>query len=226
MQPKVLQGRTCSARTSRKIWARSATGKKPGPPSSLRERPAALWHCTCADERTSWRPGRRGSLEGEEKTCACAWHLLRIRAGVLLPPPPPGAAVALRCVAPQESRQFGAWLSAGPHPVGDGTRACACAPGPSPLHRRELGRYGAWPLGTSLLRAPQPAAACPPRPCPSPGAQAVGDRPPPRSTVQGAAVRRPAHSRRRPSGLPSPQAVRTLEGGSSLCRYRRGQAGR
>lgn len=41
-----------------------------------------------------------------EKTCACAWHLLRIRAGVLLPPPPPGAAVALRCVAPLESRQF------------------------------------------------------------------------------------------------------------------------
>lgn len=41
-----------------------------------------------------------------------------------------------------------------------------------------------------------------------------------------AAVRRPARSRSRPSGLPSPQAARALEGGSSLSRHRRGQAGR
>lgn len=43
---------------------------------------------------------------GGEKKCACAWHLLRIRAGVLLLLPPPGAAIALRCVAPRKSKQF------------------------------------------------------------------------------------------------------------------------
>lgn len=68
--------------------------------------------------------------------------------------------------------------------------------------------------------APQPAAACLPRPCLSRGAQAVGDQ------RSGAAVRRPARSRSRPSGLPSSQAARALEGGSGLCRHRRDQAGR
>lgn len=75
----------------------------------------------------------------------------------------------------------------------------------------------------SVHRNPQPTAflrpASPQRRRPS----AIAHRPAQRS---GAAVRRPARSRSRPSGLPSLKAARALEGGSSLCRHRRGQAGR
>lgn len=90
-------------------------------------RPLALHMRRGAHRWEAWR--RREGRGSEKKTCACAWHLLRIRAGVLLPPPPLSASVALRCVAPRESGQFNARLGAGPHPVAHGTRACACAPG-------------------------------------------------------------------------------------------------
>lgn len=76
----------------------------------------------------------------------------------------------------------------------------------------------------SRRRSPQPPAFL--GPAPPQGrrpSSVITHRPAQRSR---ATVRRPARSRSRPSGLPSPQAARTLEGGSSLCRHRRGQAGR
>lgn len=165
-----------------------------------------------------------GELGDEKQTCACAWHFLRIRAGVLLPPPPPGAAVALRCVAARESRQFSARLGARPHPVGDGTRVCAWAPAAAPPGTREVrclaSRCIAAPGAAARSRLPSSAL---PLPRGAGRPSVITHRPAQRSR---AAVRRPAHSRSRPSGLPSPQAARTLEGGSSLYRHRRGQAGR
>lgn len=72
-------------------------------------------------------------------------------------------------------------------------------------------------------RSPQPSALLGPAPPQGRRPSVIAHRPAQRSR---AAVRRPARSRSRPSGPPSPQAARTLEGGSSLCRQRRGQAGR
>ncbi|KAH0516512.1 Vacuolar protein sorting-associated protein 26B [Microtus ochrogaster] len=76
---------------------------------------------------------------------------------------------ALRCVAPQESRQFGARLSAGPHPVGDGTRACACAPVFVGPRRCTVGNWGGavrglWVHRCFGRRSPQPPAFLGPAP--------------------------------------------------------------
>lgn len=70
------------------------------------------------------------------------------------------------------------------------------------------------PQPTAFLSLASPQGRRPP---------AIAHRPAQRSR---AAVRHPARSRSRPSGLPSSKAARALEGGSSLCRHRRGQVGR
>ena len=118
-------------------------------------------------------------------------------------------------------------LGAGPHPVGDETRVLGAFP-PRALVAAPPGSALVLCLASRCIAALGSATRSRPPSSALPHPRGAGHRRSPTAQLRasGAAVQRPARSRSRPSGLPSPKAARAWEGGSSLCRHRRGQAGR